>query len=66
MAKRLTRSLNQKMLGGVCGGFAEYFDVDVTIVRLIFVAVTLLTAVIPMLIFYVVSWIVVPVEKQAS
>lgn len=66
MAKKLTRSLNQKMLGGVCGGFAEYFDVDVTIVRLIFVALTLLTAVIPMLIFYVVSWVVVPVERTAS
>ena len=35
--KRLTRSRKDKMLGGVCGGIAEYFDIDATIVRLLFV-----------------------------
>lgn len=30
--KRLTRSRKDKMLGGVCGGIAEYFDIDATIV----------------------------------
>ena len=35
MAKRLYRSASQKMLGGVCGGLAEYFDVDVSIIRLL-------------------------------
>jgi phage shock protein C len=61
MAKRLYRSLNQKMLGGVCGGLAEYFDADVSLVRLIFVGLTLMSAVLPMLIFYIIAWIVVPV-----
>ncbi len=37
MAKKLYRSVSQKMLGGVCGGLAEYFDIDVSIVRLLFV-----------------------------
>lgn len=62
MAKKLMRSVNQKMLAGICGGFAEYFDVDVSIIRLIFIAVMLLTALVPMLIFYVISWIVIPQE----
>ncbi len=62
MAKRLTRSLNRKMLGGVCGGFADYFDIDPSLVRLIFVGLALVTAVLPMLIFYVIAWIVVPLE----
>jgi phage shock protein C len=37
MEKKLTRSFNQKMLAGVCGGIAEYFGWDVTIVRVVFV-----------------------------
>ena len=35
--KRLQRSKTERMIGGVCGGLANYFDVDATIVRLLFV-----------------------------
>jgi len=49
------------MLGGVCGGLAEYFDADVSLVRLIFVGLTLMSAVLPMLTFYIIAWIVIPV-----
>ncbi len=66
MAKRLYRSLSQKMLGGVCGGLAEYFDVDVSLVRLVFIGVALITALLPMLIFYIISWLVVPTEKRTG
>ncbi len=34
--KKLTRSQSQRMIGGVCGGLAEYINIDVTIVRLLF------------------------------
>ncbi|MDH4272117.1 MAG: PspC domain-containing protein, partial [Candidatus Aminicenantes bacterium] len=47
MEKKLFRSQARKMLGGVCGGLGEYFDIDVTLIRLIFVAITLVTAIIP-------------------
>jgi phage shock protein C len=60
MAKRLYRSGSQKMLGGVCGGLAEYFDVDVSIIRLLLIGVALVTAVLPMTFFYIIAWIVVP------
>jgi phage shock protein C len=60
MAKRLYRSASQKMLGGVCGGLAEYFDVDVSIIRLLLIGLALVTAVLPMTIFYIIAWIVVP------
>jgi len=60
MAKRLYRSLNQKMLGGVCGGLAEYLDIDVSVVRLLWVGVTLVTAFLPMTFFYIIAWIVIP------
>lgn len=63
MAKRLYRSTSQKMLGGVCGGLAEYFDMDPSLIRLIFVAVCLMTAVLPMTFFYLIAWIVVPIER---
>lgn len=48
------------MLGGVCGGLAEYFDVDVSIIRLLLIGVALVTAVLPMTFFYIIAWIVVP------
>ena len=63
MSKRLFRSKSQKMLGGLCGGLAEYFDVDVSLVRLIFVGVDIITGILPIVLFYLVAWIVVPVEK---
>jgi phage shock protein C len=60
MAKKLYRSYSQKMLGGVCGGLAEYLDIDVSIVRLLWVGLSLVTAVLPMTFFYIIAWIVVP------
>ncbi len=63
MAKKLTRSLEGRMIGGVCAGLAEYFDIDVSLVRLIFVGITLITALVPMLLFYVIAWIVIPAKK---
>lgn len=63
MEKKLYRSLSRKMLGGVCGGLAAYFDLDVSLVRLVFVAIALVTAIIPMLLFYLIAWIIIPVEE---
>ncbi len=66
MAKKLYRSFNQRMLGGVCGGLAEYFDIDVSLVRLIFVGLDIVTGILPMVLFYLIAWIVVPVEHPKS
>jgi len=65
MAKKLTRSEENKMIGGVCAGFGDYFDIDYTLVRLIFVALGLITVMFPMLVFYIVAWIVIPVGEKA-
>jgi phage shock protein PspC (stress-responsive transcriptional regulator) len=58
MTRRLFRS-NDRILGGVCGGIAEYLDFDPTAVRLGYAALTLFTAFagVP---FYIVAWIVMP------
>ena len=42
MQKRLHRSRTEKMIAGVCGGIAEYLDVDPTLVRVFWVLITLL------------------------
>lgn len=61
--KRLYRSREERMFAGVCGGIADYLEVDPTIVRLVFVALTLLGG--PGLIVYIVLMLVVP-ERPAS
>jgi phage shock protein C len=63
--KRLTLSQSDKKIAGVCGGLGEYFDLDPTIVRLTVVVLGLITAVIPMVIGYLVAWMVIP-HKSAS
>ena len=57
--KRLYRSHTDRMLNGVCGGLGEYFGIDPTIVRLIFVAITL-SAGPGMLLAYLILAVVVP------
>ena len=60
MAKKLIRLENQKMIGGVCAGFADYLDIDISLVRILFVAVGIISAFIPMILFYIIAWIVIP------
>lgn len=59
--KKLHRSSTETMIAGVCGGLAEYFDIDPTIMRLIFVALALIGG--PGLILYIIMWIVVPLKS---
>jgi len=56
---KLRRVMSQKKLAGVCAGFAEYFDMDLTLMRLIFVGLLLIPPHIG-LIAYVISWAVLP------
>jgi len=63
--KRLFLSTTDKKLGGVCGGIAEYMDLDPTIVRLLTVVLGLITAIIPVLIGYILAWIIIPRKPAA-
>lgn len=60
--KRLYRSRTERMIGGVCGGLAQYFNIDPTIVRLIFLL--LLFAGGAAFLIYIIMWIVVPLEPE--
>lgn len=62
--KRLYRSKTNKMIAGVCGGFADYFNIDPVVVRLIAVA-ALLFGFFPAFLAYIICWAVVP-EKPVD
>jgi phage shock protein C len=63
-AKRLYRSPKERMIGGVCGGLAEYFTVDPTLVRL--AAVALLLCFGTGVLAYLVAWVVVPLRPEGA
>ncbi|PXV60763.1 phage shock protein C (PspC) family protein [Dyella jiangningensis] len=58
MEKRLHRSLTDRKIAGVCGGVAEYLGWDPTLVRLLWVILTLLGG--SGVLIYIVLWIVMP------
>ena len=57
--KKLYRSRDKKLCG-VCGGLAEYFDLDPTLVRLLWVVLTLFSTVFPGVLAYLVCALIVP------
>ena len=63
--KQLFRSRDDKMLAGVCGGLGEYFDIDPTIIRLLFVFGAFVTGS-GLFWAYLIMMIVVPEEYPAS
>jgi len=61
--KKLTRSAN-KMLAGVCGGIAEYFEIDPTLVRVAYAALSIFSAGFPGLLLYIVMLIIMPQAEE--
>ena len=59
--KKLVRSANKK-IAGVCGGLAEYFGMDASIVRIIYLLATIFTAFAGVLI-YIILMLVMPAQK---
>jgi phage shock protein C len=56
--KRLVRSEQNKVVAGVCGGLGEYFDIDPTIVRLVFIVFALAGG--PGILAYIIMWLIMP------
>lgn len=63
MAKKLYRSVEDKKIAGVCSGLGDYFDIDPTIIRLIWLA--MIFAVGTGVLAYIIAWIIIP-EKPAA
>ena len=62
--KKLYRSRTDRKIEGVCGGIAKYFNCDVTIIRLLWVIVSLFSASIPGLLIYIICALVIPEEPD--
>ncbi len=58
----LQRSRSNKMLAGVCGGLAEWLGWDPTLVRILYVVVSLISAAFPGTIAYLILWLAMPQE----
>jgi phage shock protein C len=64
--RRLTRSNRNKMIAGVCGGLAEYLDMDPTVVRVLYVLVSILSAAFPGIVAYIVLMFLMPPPEEAT
>lgn len=58
--KRLYRSSRNSMIGGVCGGLAEYFGMDPNLVRLGYVLLSVISVAFPGILIYLIAWLVIP------
>lgn len=64
--KKLYRSQKDKKIAGIFGGLGEIFSIDPTLLRLAFVFIGLATGVIPVLVAYLVGWIIIPKGEKVS
>ncbi|HPW66315.1 MAG TPA: PspC domain-containing protein [Salinivirgaceae bacterium] len=64
MKKKLTRS-DDKIIAGVCAGIAEYFGLDISLVRIGYILLSLLSVAFPGILAYIILWIIIP-DKQLT
>jgi phage shock protein C len=62
--KRLYLSRDDRKIAGICGGIGETYDLDPTLIRLALIAFTLVTGIVPMVIAYLVSWVIIPKKSE--
>jgi len=61
MANKIYRSVDNRKIAGICGGLGEYFNIDPVIVRLAWIAFTLMGG--AGILAYIIAWIVIPDRK---
>ena len=59
-SKPLRRSLVNRQVAGVCGGVAEYLGFDPTVVRVVYVLLSIFSAAFPGILVYLILWILIP------
>jgi len=64
--RRLTRSSQHKMIAGVCGGLAEYFGLDPTVVRVAYVLISVISVAFPGILAYIILMFVMPPPDAAA
>jgi len=63
-ASKLYRSEKNRMLGGVCAGLGEFFNVDATLIRILFVVITIFGG--GGILIYILLWLIIPSESSFS
>jgi phage shock protein C len=56
----LRRSTHNRMIAGICGGLGEYFGIDPTLVRVMYVIGSLISVAFPGLLIYLILWLIIP------
>ena len=64
-SRKLMRSRTHKIIAGVCGGIAEYLDVDPTVVRVVYVAASIFSALFPGLLAYIILTFLMPLPDRS-
>ena len=59
---KLYRSKKNRIIAGICGGIGEYFKIDPTLVRLLWLLISVVSAGVGGLIAYIIAWIIIPEE----
>jgi len=62
----LYRSKRHRMIAGICGGLADWLGWDVTLVRVLYVVLSIFSVAFPGLIAYVLMWIIMPEEPESA
>ncbi len=62
--RKFMRSRADRKIAGVCAGLAHYYDLDVTLVRIVCIFIALATGVCPGIVTYLIAWIIVPSEPE--
>lgn len=62
--KKLYRSTDDRWLGGVCGGIAQYFNIDAILIRILFIILGLIG--LGGVLLYVILWIIIPEQPSGS
>ncbi|MEY8441696.1 PspC domain-containing protein [Lactobacillaceae bacterium 24-114] len=64
MAKKLTRSYDDRWLGGVLSGIAKYFNIKPIYIRVAYIILTAITGIIPGIVVYIVLFTIIPPETE--
>ena len=62
--KKLYRSTSDRVIAGLAGGLADYFGIDSTVVRLAMVVLAVLSGGGPMILVYIIAWLIIPKDKE--
>ena len=64
--KTLRRSRSNRMVAGVIAGLAQYFGLDVSILRIVYVLLSICSAAFPGIVVYLLMWVIIPLEDEGT